>query len=722
MDDNIFSEHSIIESQEYESSLGHGIRTDCLTGSLQELSEFEESDEISTHTNRDVFSFCDDTPPPVQAFYIREEDLYEQSSEISKELSLISSDLQTSGCSTDSEPFGNLHFIEPLMSSTPKKHIKVALSSRSRLQEKKISKSTIKKASLDQCSCPKKCTRQSFFTKELIENCHSTLWRLNTTDRPKWFQRKFDDFQCVKKGTFKFILKGHRVCLKSWLIAYGIKQSIYYKERRTWLRKEVPPSNERRLTSEKRLHVINWFGEYIAMRGENPPHIQEIWLPFGLRKNEIYAGYKVDTEEENRACVSLQTFLNIWNEHFPHVKIKQSNLFTRCTTCDKLDRELHKQLNPEKKKEIFIKKQEHLHRQMKEKSAYYRRKTVSRRRPDRYISLIIDGMDQSKTNIPHFKGRPSKEFAATRQLNVHVTGVLSHGLNRKYLFTDLHQYKHDSNLTLNVLMKVLWNHSKGKSLPPVLYLQADNCFRENKNKFVLSFLELLVRRRIFYEVQLSFLHVGHTHEDIDQMFSVIADNLRHRDAATLPEMSDILYNAEELRGCLDISGWLSPCLKGVKYHTRTNTFRYRLNELTGDVHICYRKNVDHSWKSLQGSFFKQRENGTLTLPTNVPNILTASLEKVDVANIKKSLTIWTKMMTTAESTWWEKFVTFLQETKTNASRYSRKGAIWYLPKIPEYNPHSIQDSDNSREHPAVPEDLQRMLTNEDENPEVLLCE
>lgn len=86
---------------------------------------------------------------------------------------------------------------------------------------------------------------------------------------------------------------------------------------------------------------------------------------------------------------------------------------------------------------------------------------------------------------------------------------------------------------------------------------------------------LFVWCKIFlFQVQLSFLHVGHTHEDIDQMFSVIADNLRHKDAATLPEMSDILYSAEELRGCFDISGWLSPCLKGVKYHTRTNTFRY----------------------------------------------------------------------------------------------------------------------------------------------------
>uniref|UniRef100_A0A8W8JJX8 DUF7869 domain-containing protein n=1 Tax=Magallana gigas TaxID=29159 RepID=A0A8W8JJX8_MAGGI len=606
MNDITFSEHSIIESQEYESSLDHSVKTDRLTESLRELSRFEDSGDISG-SNHDVFSFCDDTPPTVQAFDLREEDLFEESSEISKELSLISSDLQTSGCSTESEPFGNLHFIEPLMTSTPRKQ----------------------------------------------------------KERPRWFQKKFEDFQSVKEGKFHFILHGHGVCLKSWLIAHGIKKSIYYKERKTWMtRDEGPLSSVRKLTSEKRLHAINWFGEYIAMRGENPPHIQEIWLPFGLRKNEVYSRYEVETEEESRDRVSYQTFLNIWKDHFSHVKIKQSNLFTRCTTCDKLDRELHKQLNPEKKRDIFIKKQEHLHRQMKEKSAYYRRKTVSRRRPDRYISLIIDGMDQSKTNIPHFKGRPSK----------------------------------------------------GKSLPPVLYLQADNCFRENKNKFVLSFLELLVRRRIFYEVQLSFLHVGHTHEDIDQMFSVIADNLRHKDAATLPEMSDILYSAEELRGCFDISGWLSPCLKGVKYHTRTNTFRYRLNEMTGDVHIYYRKNVDHSWKTLNGSFFKQRVDGSIMMPTAAPPLLLASFEKIDIQNIKKSLSIWSKMMSVSENTWWEKFISLLGQSQGNTNSYSRKGAIWYLPKIPNYNPHALQDTENN--HPAVPEDLQRLLTNEDENPEV----
>lgn len=75
-------------------------------------------------------------------------------------------------------------------------------------------------------------------------------------------------------------------------------------------------------------------------------------------------------------------------------------------------------------------------------------------------------------------------------------------------------------------------------------------------------------------MQLSFLHVGHTHEDIDQMFSVVADQLRHKDATTLLTLKDILHNAEEIGGCFDISGWLAPHLRGVKYHTRTNAFRY----------------------------------------------------------------------------------------------------------------------------------------------------
>jgi hypothetical protein len=57
---------------------------------------------------------------------------------------------------------------------------------------------------------------------------------------------------------------------------------------------------------------------------------------------------------------------------------------------------------------------------------------------------------------------------------------------------------------------------KEGKLPPYFFLQMDNCGRENKNKFVFAMCALLVHHRVFEEIELGFLLVGHTHDDIDQ--------------------------------------------------------------------------------------------------------------------------------------------------------------------------------------------------------------
>lgn len=43
-----------------------------------------------------------------------------------------------------------------------------------------------------------------------------------------------------------------------------------------------------------------------------------------------------------------------------------------------------------------------------------------------------------------------------------------------------------------------------RKLPPILYLQCDNCFRENKNRYVLGFCQLLVEQKIFHEVKILY--------------------------------------------------------------------------------------------------------------------------------------------------------------------------------------------------------------------------
>lgn len=62
---------------------------------------------------------------------------------------------------------------------------------------------------------------------------------------------------------------------------------------------------------------------------------------------------------------------------------------------------------------------------------------------------------------------------------------------------DLFQWPHDSNLTMNVLLRIL---ERCDYIPDVLYLQMDNCSRENKNQFVFVFLAILVKLDVFRKV------------------------------------------------------------------------------------------------------------------------------------------------------------------------------------------------------------------------------
>ncbi len=56
----------------------------------------------------------------------------------------------------------------------------------------------------------------------------------------------------------------------------------------------------------------------------------------------------------------------------------------------------------------------------------------------------------------------------------------------------------------------------------------DNCVKDNKNRHLLVFLYLLTAHEVFEEVQLGFLVVGHTHEDIDGNFGYLSKKLKEK--------------------------------------------------------------------------------------------------------------------------------------------------------------------------------------------------
>ena len=120
------------------------------------------------------------------------------------------------------------------------------------------------------------------------------------------------------------------------------------------------------------------------------------------------------------------------------------------------------------------------------------------------MSIIIDGMDQSATNLPHLK-KISKSTVNLWHLRTHFTGAIVHGKGSEG-YLDFLQYPHDPNLTMNVLLRILLRNFRETSttgLPAKLCVQMDNCGRENKNQMVFGFMSLLVEQDIFTEVSYS---------------------------------------------------------------------------------------------------------------------------------------------------------------------------------------------------------------------------
>ena len=89
---------------------------------------------------------------------------------------------------------------------------------------------------------------------------------------------------------------------------------------------------------------------------------------------------------------------------------------------------------------------------------------MARAEPEKYLSIIIDGMDQQKTSLP-FLVPESKSTQPLPRVTAHITGVLVHTQAEHgklaFTFVDVHEWPHDSNLTINVLNKTLAHlHSK----------------------------------------------------------------------------------------------------------------------------------------------------------------------------------------------------------------------------------------------------------------------
>src|SRR5688572_8770099 len=130
-------------------------------------------------------------------------------------------------------------------------------------------------------------------------------------------------------------------------------------------------------------------------------------------------------------------------------------------------------------------------------------------------------------------------------------------------------------------------------------LQGDNCSKENKNVWLLGYLAILVYRRIFNSLELHMLMAGHTHTEIDAMFSFLSVALDKMSAFTfssfvnafLPaaykshankptvETVRTIFAAPQLSPftqmpvVYDFKAWIDPNLRDMSGHSNYRSFR-----------------------------------------------------------------------------------------------------------------------------------------------------
>jgi hypothetical protein len=257
----------------------------------------------------------------------------------------------------------------------------------------------------------------------------------------------------------------------------------------------------RKVPGNMKAIIIEWFQGMLKVNADYMPHLDEIHLN-ARSVQEVFERFEDFCAISMLQCCGYSYFNTIVKEEMgDYIKIRRNKAFTKCGKCTDWDIKISKGRTARR---AYYKRKKacHMVRQENERRKYYKHRWKSRSRSHRYFSVIVDGMDQNKTDILRLK-RETAASSNLPKLNVSVIGVISHGHEphaTAYLVPS--EYPKDSSFTMQVvLLTIIRALERNGFLPPVFYLQLDNTSRENKNKTMMAFMSLLVEEGFFEKVR-----------------------------------------------------------------------------------------------------------------------------------------------------------------------------------------------------------------------------
>ncbi len=360
--------------------------------------------------------------------------------------------------------------------------------------------------------------------------------------------------------------------------------------------------------------ILTFLDRLVDETAERMPDNGELHLPF-FRKEEVYDVFKCEYKRlyPTREVPCQSYFLSSWKKCKFKVKVRQDTRFTKCSTCERLRSALSTAIRKSlPTDEIRKEKTGHNEFIAMERREYLRKAELAMLRPSKYLSVVIDGADQSAYSLPHFVTKVKD--VRGQGLKVHLIGVLQHlSMNRLRLFTMTEDHQTGANHIVECVHRFVNDVAREGPLPRTLFLQLDNCVRENKNQYLLSYLDALIQWSVFDCIEVGFLPIGHTHCDVDQAFSSTSQRLRYHDAVTLSDLQhevSLCYNEKTTVSSLkQVANWSglcdqTRCNNNINLITQYRYFRFtqcKENSKNGCVSsVCHvRSSCTEDWRALE---------------------------------------------------------------------------------------------------------------------------
>jgi hypothetical protein len=176
--------------------------------------------------------------------------------------------------------------------------------------------------------------------------------------------------------------------------------------------------------TESYILCIAWLEDFFRSSGDFIPnrggeiHIEK------TEKVTIHEQYEADLQFSGVSIVSYTTFLHVWDNHFPHCKIRAFKAVSgKCTFCALLTDLRKNSQNRQFRQSITDMHALHRITYMGERMVYYRKIMKCLNEPKEYMSIIFDGMAQNHTDLPYVANQ--KDWGE-KKLRMHLQGVLEH--------------------------------------------------------------------------------------------------------------------------------------------------------------------------------------------------------------------------------------------------------------------------------------------------------